>query len=501
MDDSELLRCYADEKSDDAFRELVQRHLPVVYAAALRQVHGDAHLAQDVAQRVFITLARKARALSGQRALVGWLYTAARYEGARAVRSEMRRRRREAGAAVMETSDSTTVPEEQLRTVLDEAMTQLGGTEREAVLLRFFSGHSFADIGRVLQISEDAARKRVDRALDKLRENLGRRGMVSTASALGMALNTYAAPALSPTLTSAVTAGVCQQLATTAVPFALFMSSTKAIAIAAGVLALAGGLILYDRSAAERANAQRVATAAELAAAKVDQAKLAADLTALRRDLAEAEAPRPAPQATSRTATAAPAYLSDPQYRELAGASMKARFHLEFQRLYRQLQLSPEQIERFETIMVRQDQAKFDAAIVRADGGDEQTVYKRSGPEWNKAMHELLGDEGFSQLQGYLRSWRVRAFVDGFAVQSSAIGAAVTPDQAEQLSALALANDDMYQHGKGTDPGTVNWSAVWDPAARVLNPQQLALLQRTVEVWSLQKQISLRFKSDAAHRQ
>jgi RNA polymerase sigma factor (sigma-70 family) len=502
MDDSELLQRYADEKSDDAFRELVQRHLPVVYAAALRQVHGDAHLAQDVAQRVFIILARKARSLSGQRALVGWLYTAARYEGARVVRSEMRRRRREAGAAAMEISDSTTIPEDQLRTMLDEAMTQLGGREREAVLLRFFSGHSFAEIGGALEISEEAARKRVGRALDKLRENLGRRGMVSTASALATALNAYAAPAVSPTLTAAVTAGACQQLATlTAAPLALFMSSTKAIVIAAGVLVLAGGVVLYDRAATERVQAQHAAAEAELAIAKIQQAKLANDLTALRRDLAEAEKPpAPAPAAPRASAGVAPAYLSDPEYRELARASNKARRHLEFQRLYRQLNLSPDQIERFESIMVRQNEAQLDAAIVRATGGDEQTVYQRSGPEWNKAMHELLGDAGFSQLQDYLRSMSVRAFVDAFAVRSTAIGAALTPDQAEQLSTLALANDALYQQGKGTDPSHVNWSNVWDPAARLLDPQQLALLQRTVEVWSLQKQISLRLKSDAAHR-
>jgi RNA polymerase sigma factor (sigma-70 family) len=507
MDDSELLRRYADEKSDDAFRELVRRHLSVVYAAALRQVHGDAHLAQDVAQRVFITLAQKARSLRGQRALVGWLYTAARYEGARVVRSEMRRRRREAGAAAMETFDSTALPEEQLRTVLDEAMTQLGGSEREAVLLRFFSGHSFAEIGGVLQISEEAARKRVDRALDKLRENLGRRGMVSTASALATALNAYAAPAVSPTLMAAVTAGVCQQLATTtAVPLALFMSSTKALALAAGVLVLAGALVWHDRNTLAQAETRRATATAELASANDREAKLAAELALVRHDVAEAEKPATPPRrngarvAATRVAATGPAaaaYLSDPKFRELTRTSAKARVHLEFQRLYRQLGLTSEQIARFEDIMAQQDQARYDAAIVRANGGDEQTVYQRSGPEWSQAMRELLGNHGFTQLQDYLKTTAVRAFVDNFAVQATAIGTPVSPELSDRIAALALANDATYQQGKGTNPGNVNWNAVWDPAAKLLNPDQLALLQRTVEVWSLQKQVSLRFKPTA----
>jgi RNA polymerase sigma factor (sigma-70 family) len=172
MDDFELLQAYTDKRSEDAFRELVQRHLPLVHAAALRQVNGDAYLAQDVAQRVFISLARKAHRLGRHHSIVGWLYTAARLEGCRAVRTELRRRRREQGAAVMNSTDASEISSDRLRAVLDDAMAELEGDDREVMLLRYFSGRTFGDIGRTLKVSEDGARKRVSRALDKLRGRL-----------------------------------------------------------------------------------------------------------------------------------------------------------------------------------------------------------------------------------------------------------------------------------------------------------------------------------------
>ena len=84
--DSELLGRYARTRSEDAFAELVQRHVNLVYSAALRQVNGDAHLAQDVAQTVFTDLARKATSLMGRHTLTGWLYTSAHFAAAKIAR-------------------------------------------------------------------------------------------------------------------------------------------------------------------------------------------------------------------------------------------------------------------------------------------------------------------------------------------------------------------------------------------------------------------------------
>src|SRR5688500_14257630 len=104
MNDFELLRCYADERSDAAFAELVKRYIDFVYSAAFRQVGSDAHLAEDVTQSVFVDLPRKARSLSERTVLSGWLYTSTRYAAAKAVRGEQRRRAREQESFLMQES-------------------------------------------------------------------------------------------------------------------------------------------------------------------------------------------------------------------------------------------------------------------------------------------------------------------------------------------------------------------------------------------------------------
>src|SRR5204862_5360877 len=139
-----------------------------VYSAALRRLHGDAHQAEDVAQVVFCALARKAHRLSRHPALTGWLYTATRNAVINVVRAETRRGAREKEAQLMHEANSETSADwSQLRPVLDTAMDQLNERDREAVLLRFFQGRAFAEVGAAVGLSEEAARKRVERALDK----------------------------------------------------------------------------------------------------------------------------------------------------------------------------------------------------------------------------------------------------------------------------------------------------------------------------------------------
>src|SRR5688572_13292298 len=123
-DDIELLRCYVEEGANDAFSELVQRHVNFVYSAALRQLNGDAHLAADATQLVFTDLARKARSLLGHRMLAGWLFTSTRFATAKLVRGEQRRHAREMEAQLMHElngGDSTSQLEwQQVRPVLDD---------------------------------------------------------------------------------------------------------------------------------------------------------------------------------------------------------------------------------------------------------------------------------------------------------------------------------------------------------------------------------------------
>jgi RNA polymerase sigma factor (sigma-70 family) len=153
-EDAELLRRYAEEGANDAFAELVQRHVDLVYSAALRQLNGDAHLAADATQLVFTDLARKAPTLVRHRVLAGWLFTSTRYATAKLVRGERRRHAREREAQLMhETShDDSTVQLDwqRVRPVLDDVIGELGDRDREVILLRFFEGRDYADVGAKL---------------------------------------------------------------------------------------------------------------------------------------------------------------------------------------------------------------------------------------------------------------------------------------------------------------------------------------------------------------
>src|SRR5688572_14211662 len=169
--DSELLRDFAGRGNEEAFAELVRRHVDLVYSAALRQVGHDAHLAHDVAQSVFVGLARKASALVERASLAGWLFTSTHYAASNTVRAERRRRTHEQESHMMyeaRSESSVAIDWDRLRPVLDAAMLELNESDREIVVQRFFGGRSFVDIGAAMRMTEDTARKRAARALDKL---------------------------------------------------------------------------------------------------------------------------------------------------------------------------------------------------------------------------------------------------------------------------------------------------------------------------------------------
>jgi len=230
--DGDLLRSYAEAGSEEAFAELVRRHLNLVYSAALRQVNGNAPLAQDVAQAVFSDLARKAASLSSRPSLTGWLYTSARFAAAKTVRAEQRHRTREHEAASMRELLSDSGPEldwTQLAPTLDAVMHELKEADREAILLRFFENRQLTEIGKRFGLSEDAARKRVDRALEKLRERFTKRGITTTAAALSVAITAHAVQAAPTGLCAAISTAAA--LAGTALAPASIASTTKAIAM------------------------------------------------------------------------------------------------------------------------------------------------------------------------------------------------------------------------------------------------------------------------------
>ena len=215
-DDAELLGRYAANRDEAAFAELVRRYLNLVYFAALRQVGGDAHRAEDVAQLVFTRLADRASALVRHQTLAGWLHTTTRFAASEMMRTERRRLAREQEAHTMHelfpgSNPAAHADWERLRPIIDAALGDLSEADREAVLLRFFAGRPLAEIGARLNVSENTARMRVERALEKLELLLAKRGVTSTSAALGVALGgqtALAAPAgLAASVTSAALAG------------------------------------------------------------------------------------------------------------------------------------------------------------------------------------------------------------------------------------------------------------------------------------------------------
>src|SRR5262249_16073295 len=174
--DLELLERYAKEGSEDAFAALVHRHLDLVYSAALRQVHSP-QLAEEVAQSVFTDLSRSARRMKPDTVLTAWLYQVTRRTAVDVVRRDSRRQLREQLA--VELTDIHAHPSlwSQIEPLLEEAMENLDPVERTAILLRYFEERSLREVGQRLGTSEDAAQKRVSRAVERLREFLSQRGV------------------------------------------------------------------------------------------------------------------------------------------------------------------------------------------------------------------------------------------------------------------------------------------------------------------------------------
>lgn len=209
-DDFKLAREYSANGSELAFNALVSRHINLVYSAALRQV-GNAQLAEEVTQGVFILLARKAGSLSERTILFGWLYRTTTFVSAAAVKRELRRRRREQEAHMQSILESSNDPVwEQLMPVLDEAMAQLRDKDRNVIVLRYFENKTLQEVAAALDIEERAAQKRVARSVEKLRGIFVKRGIPIGANGVTAAISAHAvaaAPGMLSKSVSAIAAG------------------------------------------------------------------------------------------------------------------------------------------------------------------------------------------------------------------------------------------------------------------------------------------------------
>ena len=237
----QLLTDYAENGSDASFRTLVARYIDLVYSTAFRLVDGDTHRAEEVAQTVFLDLSRMASGISENIMLGGWLHRHTCFVAAKLVRGERRRQLRESHAVEMNALNAAETRFVDIAPILDEAINELGDEDRKAIVLRFYEQYDLRSVGEALGSSENAAQKRVTRALDQLHLILTRQGIGLSAAALGATLAVEAvtaAPAgLAAGIAGTVLAGVSMQTGTT-------VTLTKALMLTKAKLAVLGAVLV-----------------------------------------------------------------------------------------------------------------------------------------------------------------------------------------------------------------------------------------------------------------
>lgn len=256
--DLQLLARYRRHRAEDAFAELVRRYVDLVHSAALRQVRSP-QLAEEVAQSVFLDLARQANQLAPDTIVAAWLYEVTRRTAIDVVRREARRQLREQTATEMNSLNATAADWSHIEPLLDEAMHALDAADRAAVLLRYFENKSLREVGTAFGTSDDTAQKRVSRAVDRLREFFAKRGVAVGASGLAVVLSANAVQAAPvglgvPILSAAslLESTFVSNAASTAAKTILMTTSQKAIIATVLTVAAVFGINEARRSSSVR---------------------------------------------------------------------------------------------------------------------------------------------------------------------------------------------------------------------------------------------------------
>lgn len=529
IEDAELLRRYATDRSEDAFAELVRRHLAMVYGAALRRVNLNAALAEEVTQGVFTNLAREVETI-GRRwrsgsTLSGWLYVATRHVAANAMRSEARRVQREqeafamheieAGGGDVAAGASDAQVWAQVRPELEAVMDELGEADRDAVLLRFFEGKAFGEIGASLRVSEDAARVRVNRALEKLRGSLAKRGITSTAAALGGLLAGNAAVAapvgLAVSVMGAALAGGGVAVTTLGVSvgaagFWTFMSTTKmGMGVLSVIAAVAVGTAVYEHREAKEAREEVVTRGREKnvvldrvneleAAKRTAEGKLQTEIA--RRERAEkVAADLNASTTRARTTEKAEpsmmekmnALYGDPGFVEATLAKFRAGLPFTYGPLYRKLGLSPDQIAEFEKAITTQEEARIDVlAAGRTEGwAVNDPRFRNVNVAEQIAVSEkirgILGESGFNEYKTFFKLPDAWGELSPLISHSFFSGTPLNTKEADGLARVVSA------HRKSRDVDGVkfysgyDWDRILEEGGNSLAPAQASLLRAYVE--------------------
>lgn len=495
-EDAELLRRYVEHRSEEDFSELVGRYSGLVYHAALRRVQGRADFAKDITQDVFANLARQASSLVTHPALSGWLYTTTRFVANRHLRDEHRRVDREREAQMRDElhHEKSTVEWDQIYRELDGAMDRLDAKDREAILLRFFHGQAFAEIGGRVGLSEDAARKRVDRALDRLRSKLVKRGVVSSVAVLGSALSAQTAQTIPPAVGQALANAALAQAATAQLPIAAvlhFMSvklgtQLTAAAIIAGLLIVTGtGVIVHEVRALRHLSSESFAgeNGLKAEAALLNELRGRAEageerLARLQSEVGQAQAALVATVEGNRAGNTrvsvtpgnpdeSDAFLhAYPQARSILMDLGRAQLAARFAGFYATAQLTLAQIEAFETRTAEY----FLKHISTTKNSIRPTVSELPADE----SREILGEAAYKQFEEFKRIQSAHGVAAQVAYAAGFSGTPLSRQQSVQLAQLISAHAPTAGNLALAD---VDWVAVTTESGTLLGPEQFKAAQ------------------------
>lgn len=505
--DSELLLQYARDRAESGFAELVRRHVDLVYSAARRRVGGDPHLAAEVTQEVFLSMAYRAESLAHHPVLNAWLHASTRNAAANILRRERRREFHRQQVQIMEEQNSTeriSVQWDDVSAVLDDALDRLNEGDRQAIVLRFFEDLSYAEVGGIVGLREEAARMRVTRALEKLRVQLQRRGVASTAAGLGGILSTQAVTGAPAGLAIGIAARVTTAVSATTAPTAgliQIMTTTKSTAVIGGTLAILGMVgVTRDVRATREADAATAAanllseTAADQvrklqrAVSDASQSSLARRVAATSSGSANASArvgvtPAPLPPISPEDSLEAGRKLEamHPEIRRAQIDWARAEIRPGFQPLFSALKLSADEIDKFLEIALN----TVEPAGEDLHGIEPYTFSTADNPltaaEAAARLRALLGAEGFDRYLEFSRSSDARRFANMVARAAFAGGEPMTAEQSDRVAQIIAHASASFNSGGDVNIRRVDWQQVEQQAQSVLNEPQKAALSGAIQ--------------------
>lgn len=516
-DDRNLLLRFVKNRDQDAFGVLVRQYLGLVYHSALRRV-GDAHAAEDIVQQVFTLLARKADKVCVHETLVGWLHTTTRLEVHQYLRRERRRTAHERAVSMhddMHASDPAR-DWEKLQPVIDAALDRLDSSDRDAVLLRFSHNQSFAAIGEQFGVTENAARMRVDRALDKLNGILTARKITSVSLAAALATDAVAAsasPALAAHVTAQALAGAALGVSGGIAATILTMTTSSKIIVASTCVLVALGLgsAIYERQQVVELRAEVAALGRKLdaaaAATEVDKTRIAA----LEKDLASAQRPLPPViKSTSGPAPRAPLRYGNPEYARLQLEQFRASLPGKFGSLYRALHLSDGQIAAFEAIEVECRQELIDiwaaadaqGIAVGNDSSASTSVTRMTSDPLvlrDEKLKTLLGGDNLKLYTDYdsPKGRTAITFIPALAGDLFIAGTPLTAEQGDLLRRAIVDHTEIVKEPMASDGGKTvyrlvsqtDWKTITADAGAFLSDEQRVVLKNRTDLEVLNSQL------------